>query len=127
MDLISTDKAPAAIGPYSQAVKTGGLLFCSGQIGIDPSTGRLSGNDIKSQTKQVLNNLKAVLLASGLSLADVVKTTIFLVNMDDFSIVNEIYGMEFGDHKPARATVQAAGLPLDALVEIECMAEIKKA
>ncbi|MBL0699866.1 MAG: RidA family protein [Desulfosarcina sp.] len=125
MDFILTNKAPAAIGPYSQAVKTGGLLFCSGQIGIDPSTGRLSGNGIKSQTKQVLNNLKAVLLSSGLSLADVVKTTIFLVNMDDFLTVNEIYGMEFGDHKPARATVQVSGLPLGALVEIECMAEIK--
>lgn len=127
MDFILTDKAPAAIGPYSQAVKTGGLLFCSGQIGIDPSTGQLSGNGIKSQTKQALNNLKAVLLSSELSLADVVKTTIFLVNMDDFSTVNEIYGMEFGDHKPARATVQVAGLPIGALVEIECIAEIRMA
>ena len=123
MKFILTDKAPAPVGSYSQAVQTGAFLFCSGQIGIEPSTGQISGNDIKSQTKQALNNLKAVLQASGLSLADVVKTTLFLANMDDFATVNKIYSMDFGDHKPARTTVQAAGLPLCALVEIECIAE----
>ena len=118
MDKISTDKAPSAIGPYSQAVRAGQFVFCSGQIGIDPATGKLIGVDVESQTTQVMQNLRKVLTAATLDLSHVAKTTIFLVNMEDFSSVNEIYGAEFGDHKPARATVQVAGLPLGALVEI---------
>lgn len=126
MDLISTDKAPSAIGPYSQAVRSGDFVFCSGQIGIDPSTGMLAGVDIESQTKQVLLNLRGVLAAAGLDVGHVVKTTIFLISLADFTTVNAMYGAEFGDHKPARATVQVAGLPLGALVEIECIACVPK-
>ena len=126
MDKISTDKAPSAIGPYSQAVRAGQFVFCSGQIGIDPATGKLIGADIESQTRQVLQNLRSVLTAARLDLNHVAKSTIFLVNLEDFSSVNEIYGAEFGEHKPARATVQVAGLPLGALIEIECVAYIAK-
>ncbi len=125
MHIINTKKAPAAIGPYSQAVKVGDFLFCSGQIGIDPATKMLKGDDIKSQTLQVFKNIKAVLKVSGLDLTKVVKTTVFLSSMDDFPIVNDIYGKEFSDHKPARSTVQAARLPLDALIEIECIASVR--
>jgi len=124
MDIISTKKAPAAIGPYSQSVRSGNLLFCSGQIAIDPSTGKLSGDGIEVQTMQVLKNIRYVLEASGLELASIVKTTIFLSDMDNFPTVNEIYGNEFGDHRPARSTVQVARLPLDVLIEIECIAEL---
>ena len=126
MDKISTDKAPSAIGPYSQAVRAGQFVFCSGQIGMDPATGKLIGADIESQTRQVMQNLRSVLTAARLDLNHVAKTTIFLVNLEDFSSVNEIYGAEFGEHKPARATVQVAGLPLGALIEIECVAYIAK-
>ncbi len=126
MDKISTDKAPSAIGPYSQAVRAGQFVFCSGQIGIDPATGKFIGADIESQTRQVMQNLRRVLTAAGLDLNHVTKTTIFLANLEDFSSVNEIYGAEFGEHKPARATVQVAGLPLGALIEIECVAYIAK-
>ena len=126
MDKISTDKAPSAIGPYSQAVRAGQFVFCSGQIGIDPATGKFIGVDVESQTRQVMQNLRRVLAAATLDLSHVAKTTIFLVNMEDFSSVNEIYGAEFGDHKPARATVQVAGLPLGALIEIECVAYAPK-
>jgi len=126
MDKISTDKAPSAIGPYSQAVRAGQFVFCSGQIGIDPATGKFIGVDVESQTRQVMQNLRRVLAAATLDLSHVAKTTIFLVNMEDFSSVNEIYGAEFGEHKPARATVQVARLPLGALVEIECVAYIAK-
>ena len=122
MDKISTDKAPSAIGPYSQAVRAGQFVFCSGQIGIDPATGKLIGADIESQARQVMQNVRSVLTAAGLDLNHVAKTTIFLVDLKDFSSVNEIYGAEFGEHKPARATVQVAGLPLGALIEIECVA-----
>lgn len=124
MKEISTDKAPSAIGPYSQAVQAGQFVFCSGQVGINPATGKFIGVDIESQTKQVIQNLRMVLAAAGLDLSHVVKTTIFLVDLEDFSSVNKIYGAEFGDHKPARATVQVAGLPLGALIEIECSAYI---
>ncbi len=127
MLIISTDKAPAAIGPYSQAVKTGNLLFCSGQVGIDPATGKLCGSDIKAQTLQVIKNIREVLDTAGLDLSDIVKTTVFLSNMDDFPVVNEIYGKEFGQHRPARSTVQVAGLPLKALIEIECIAAFNTA
>ena len=126
MDKISTDKAPSAIGPYSQAVRAGQFVFCSGQIGIDPATGKLIGADIESQTRQVMQNLRSVLTAASLDFNHVAKSTIFLVNLEDFSSVNEIYGAEFGEHKPARATVQVAGLPLGALIEIECVAYSEK-
>lgn len=126
MDKISTDKAPSAIGPYSQAVRAGQFVFCSGQIGIDPATGKLIGADIESQARQVMQNVRSVLTAAGLDLNHVAKTTIFLVDLKDFSSVNEIYGAEFGEHKPARATVQVAGLPLGALIEIECVAYTPK-
>lgn len=126
MNEIKTDKAPAAIGPYSQAMKAGPFVFCSGQLGIDPATGKLSGADVESQTKQVMKNMRSVLAAAELDLSHVAKTTIFLADMNDFASVNTIYGDAFGDHKPARATVQVARLPLDALVEIECIACISK-
>ena len=121
-EIVVTDKAPGAIGPYSQAIKTGGMIFCSGQIPIDPETGEFVSNDIGEQTEQVLKNLSAVLEAGGSSLGNVVKTTVFLADMSDFAVMNEVYGRYFSDNKPARATVQAARLPRDAKVEIECIA-----
>jgi 2-iminobutanoate/2-iminopropanoate deaminase len=121
-EIISTENAPAAIGPYSQAVKSGGFVFCSGQIPIDPATGEFVSNDIAEQTHQVLKNLAAVLKAAGSSFNDVVKTTVFLADMNDFVAMNEVYGKYFSENKPARATVQAARLPRDARVEIECVA-----
>ena len=121
---VSTDKAPGAIGPYSQAIKAGGLVFCSGQIPIDPVTGEFVSNDVTEQTEQVLKNLSAVLEAAGTSLAGVVKTTVFLADMSDFAAMNEVYGKYFSHNKPARATVQAARLPRDARVEIECIAVV---
>jgi 2-iminobutanoate/2-iminopropanoate deaminase len=121
-EIITTEKAPGAIGPYSQAIKTGGMVYCSGQIPIDPETGEFVSNDIAEQTEQVLKNLSAVLEAAGTGLGSVVKTTVFLADMSDFAAMNEIYGRFFGDNKPARATVQAARLPRDARVEIECIA-----
>ena len=121
-EIVSTDKAPGAIGPYSQAIKTGGMLFCSGQIPIDPETGEFVSNDIGEQTDQVLKNLNAVLEAGGMNLGNVVKTTVFLADMSDFAVMNEVYGRYFDSNKPARATVQAARLPRDAKVEIECIA-----
>lgn len=123
-EIVSTDKAPGAIGPYSQAIKTGGMLYCSGQIPIDPVTGEFVSNEITEQTEQVLKNLSAVLEAGGSSLANVVKTTVFLADMSDFAAMNEVYGKYFNDNKPARATVQAARLPRDAKVEIECIAVV---
>ena len=121
-EIISTDKAPGAIGPYSQAIKTGGMVFCSGQIPIDPATGEFVSNDVVEQTEQVLKNLSAVLDAAGTSLGNVVKTTVFLADMGDFAAMNEVYGRYFSENKPARATVQAARLPKDARVEIDCIA-----
>jgi 2-iminobutanoate/2-iminopropanoate deaminase len=121
-EIVSTDKAPGAIGPYSQAIKIGGMLFCSGQIPIDPGTGEFVSNDIGEQTDQVLKNLSAVLEAGGMDLGNVVKTTVFLADMSDFAVMNEVYGRYFDSNKPARATVQAARLPRDAKVEIECIA-----
>ena len=122
MEYISTDAAPAAVGPYSQAVKSGNLLFCSGQIGLMPGTTMLAGIDTAAQARQTLENMGAVLKAAGLGPDQVVKTTLFLVDMADFARVNDIYAGFFGSHKPARSTVQVAGLPLGARVEIECMA-----
>jgi 2-iminobutanoate/2-iminopropanoate deaminase len=123
-EIISTENAPSAIGPYSQAVKTGNLVFVSGQIPIDPATGEFVSSDVAEQSEQVLKNLKAVLEAAGSSLNNVVKTTVFLADMNDFAVMNEIYAKHFGDNKPARATVQAARLPRDARVEIDCIAVI---
>jgi len=121
MQYVQTDKAPAAIGPYSQAVKVGGLVFTSGQIALTPAGEMLTG-DVAAQTKQVLGNLAAVLAAAGSGLDRVVKTTIFLAEMDDFATVNAVYAEAFGDHKPARSTVAVKTLPKNALVEIEAIA-----
>src|SRR5690606_3346958 len=119
---IETDRAPAAIGPYSQAVSAQGLVFCSGQIALDPATGTLEG-DVREQTIRVLDNLQAVLEAADASFASVVKTTIYLVDLGDFAVVNELYGARFGaGAPPARATVQVAALPRGALVEIDAIA-----
>src|SRR5438128_2042349 len=121
-EIVSTENAPGAIGPYSQAIKAGGLVFCSGQIPIDPATGTFVSENIGEQTEQVLRNLSAVLTASGCGLNEVVKTTVFLADMNDFGEMNEVYARFFSNNKPARATVQAARLPRDARVEIECIA-----
>ncbi|MCZ6103285.1 RidA family protein [Campylobacter ureolyticus] len=122
MKVIKTLEAPAAIGPYSQAIKANGFLFVSGQIPLTPN-GELAGDDIKTQTKQVLKNLKSILKEADLSLKDTVKTTIFLKNMDDFSVVNEIYAQAFKEHKPARSTIEISKLPKDVLIEIELIAK----
>lgn len=121
-EIISTENAPSAIGPYSQAVKTGNMVFVSGQIPIDPKTGEFVSNNVAEQTEQVLKNLAAVLEAAGSNISNVVKTTVFLADMNDFAAMNEVYAKFFSDNKPARATVQAARLPRDARVEIECVA-----
>jgi len=124
MDLIpvATDRAPAAIGPYSQAIQAGGMVYCSGQIALAPGGGALVGDDVATQARQVLANLTAVLEAAGSSLGRVVRTTVYLASMDDFPVVNEIYAEAFGDHRPARATVAARSLPKGALVEIDAIA-----
>jgi len=122
MKNITTDAAPAAIGPYSQALEHGGLVFCSGQIALDPTTAAMVGDDIATQTEQVFKNVRAVLEAANLSLSNVVKTTVFLGSMDDFPEMNRVYAEVFGEHKPARSTVEVAKLPKDARVEIECIA-----
>ncbi|GGG87448.1 RidA family protein [Paenibacillus radicis (ex Gao et al. 2016)] len=119
--VISTDKAPAAIGPYSQAIKLGGLLFTSGQIPLDAS-GQLVAGGIEEQTHQVFQNLKEVLAEAGATFQDVVKATVFLKDMNQFATINGIYASYFGDHKPARSAVEVARLPKDVLVEIEVIA-----
>ncbi len=121
-EIITTENAPGAIGPYSQAVKTENMVFCSGQIPIDPNTGEFVSDNVAEQTHQVLKNLSAVLEAAGTDLNNVVKTTVFLADMNDFTAMNEVYAEYFSENKPARATVQAARLPKDARVEIECIA-----
>lgn len=121
MEFVSTENAPAAIGPYSQAVKIGNMVYTSGQIALD-TNGNMVEGDIHDQTTQVLKNLESVLDAAGSSLEQVLKTTIYLVNMDDFIAVNTTYAKFFGDHKPARATVAVKTLPKNALVEIEAIA-----
>ena len=121
-EIVATERAPRAIGPYSQAVRSGNLLFASGQIPIDPATGEFVAGGITEQTDQVLRNVSAILEAAGAGLQQVVKTTVFLADMDDFTAMNEVYGRFFGDDPPARATVQAARLPRDARVEIEAIA-----
>jgi 2-iminobutanoate/2-iminopropanoate deaminase len=123
---IQTENAPAAIGPYSQAIKAGGLVFVSGQIPIDPATGEFVAGGISEQTQQVLKNLAAVLEAAGSSLDQVLKTTVFLADMKEFSGMNEVYATFFTGPPPARATVAAAGLPRDARVEIEAVALISE-
>jgi len=121
-EVIATMNAPQAIGPYSQAIKAGGMVFCSGQIALDPASGAIVGSDVAQQTERVLQNLAAVLAAAGSGLDRVVKTTVFLKNMSDFAAVNEVYGRYFKTAPPARSTVEAARLPKDALVEIEVIA-----
>jgi len=121
--IISTSEAPAAIGPYSQAVRSGRFLFCSGQIPLDPKSGQIITGDIAAQTRRVLDNIAAVLRAEGLTFDNVVKTTIFLTDLGDFQTVNEIYGSYFKQDSPARSTVQVSALPKGAKVEIEVIAD----
>lgn len=123
---ISTPGAPAAIGPYSQAIRSGKFLYTSGQIPLDPTSGEIVGTDIRSQTHRVLQNVQAVLQGGGASLKSVVKTTVFLVHMSDFQAMNEVYASYFGDVAPARSTVAVAELPRQALVEIECVALVEE-
>jgi 2-iminobutanoate/2-iminopropanoate deaminase len=122
---IQTNRAPQAIGPYSQAVKANGFVFVSGQIPIDPKTGQFIAGGIAEQTEQVLKNLAALLEAAGSGLDCVMKTTVFMADIEDFAVMNEIYGRFFTDEPPARATVQAARLPRDAKVEIEAIALVR--
>jgi 2-iminobutanoate/2-iminopropanoate deaminase len=121
MESVESKSAPQPIGPYSQAVKAKGMIFTAGQIGINPESNRIA-EGVAEQTKQVLENLKAVLAAGGSSLDRVVKTTIYIKNMDDFAVINDVYGQYFERNKPARSTVEAARLPKDVLVEIDCIA-----
>ena len=123
-EIISTDAAPRAIGPYSQALRAGGFLFLSGQIALDPRTEQLVGGDIKQQTRRVLENVKALLQAAGSSLNRVVKCTVFLADMNDFGAMNEEYGSFFQEEPPARTTVAASRLPRGALVEIDVIAVV---
>jgi len=120
---ITTDRAPRAIGPYSQAVDCGDFVFLSGQIAIDPATGKLEGGDAAAQTRRVMENLGAVLAAAGLDFKNVVKTTVYLASLDDFQAVGAVYGEYFPEDPPARATVEVSRLPLGALVEIEAVAK----
>ena len=124
-EIISTAAAPAAIGPYSQAVLSGGLLFCSGQIPLDPATGKMVEGGIEEQTERVLRNLDAVLESGGGSLRSVVKTTVYLADLSDFPAMNGVYGRFFTENPPARATVQVAKIPAGALVEIDAVALIE--
>jgi 2-iminobutanoate/2-iminopropanoate deaminase len=121
-EIVTTDRGPRPIGPYSQAVKTNGFLYLSGQVAFDPKTNEMSTGDIRQQTERVLENIKGILEAAGSNLHHVVKTTIFLKDMDDFPAMNEVYACYFTSAPPARSTVQAARLPKDALVEIEVIA-----
>jgi len=123
---INTDKAPAAIGPYSQGMKVHGFLFTAGQIALDPATGQIVDGGITPQTQRVLANLSAVLKAAGAEWSDVVKTTVFLADLADFPVVNDLYGKHLGDARPARSTVQVAALPRGALVEIDAIARVKE-
>lgn len=126
-EIIHTDNAPKAIGPYSQAILAEGkFLFVSGQVGFDPSTGAMAGDDVQTQARQVLNNLRAIVEAGGGSLADVVKTTVYLASIDDYKAVNAIYAEFFGENPPARAAFGGLQLPAGALVEIECIVSIPK-
>ncbi len=123
---ITTDKAPAAIGPYSQAVKAGNLFYISGQIPLDPASGELVEGDIKEQTRRVLENITEIVLAAGGNLQCVVKTTVFIKNMDDFALMNEVYAEFFQNNPPARACVEVSRLPMNVDVEIEAVAHIEE-
>jgi 2-iminobutanoate/2-iminopropanoate deaminase len=123
-EVVATDNAPKAIGPYSQAIRAGGFVFCSGQIALDPATNQLIQGEVAAQTERVLRNLTAVLTQAGSSLEQAVKTTVFLKNMGDFAAMNEVYGRFFSKQPPARSTVEAARLPKDVLVEIDVIAAV---
>jgi len=125
--IISTNEAPAAIGPYSQAVRSGSFLFCSGQIPLDPKSGQIVAGDITAQTRRVMDNIAGLLRSQGLTFDHIVKTTIFLTDLGDFQTVNEIYGSYFKQDPPARSTVQVAALPKSANVEIEVIAAVEQA
>jgi 2-iminobutanoate/2-iminopropanoate deaminase len=127
MNFISADNAPAAIGPYSQAVDTGEFVFLSGQLPLDPSTMRLAGETIAEQAERVFDNITAVLQAAELTLSHIVKTTVFLADINDFAAMNAVYEKRFGAHKPARSAIQAAALPRGSLIEIECIAARERA
>ena len=120
--IVATDRAPAAIGPYSQAIRSGPMLFCAGQIPLDPKSGQIVTDDVAAQTKQVLENISGILQAAGLNFSHVVKTTVFLISMDHFQTVNEIYGTYFRENPPARSTVAVSALPRGAKIEIEVIA-----
>src|SRR5256714_10954366 len=120
--IISTSEAPAAVGPYSQAIRIGNCVFCSGQIPLDPKTGEIVPGDVNAQTKRVMENIAAVLRAEGLNFGNIIKTTIFLTNLVDFQTVNELYGSYFKSDPPARSTIQVAALPKGAAIEIEIIA-----
>ena len=120
--VISTDEAPQAIGPYSQAIAAGGLLYCSGQVALDPASGELTDDSVKDQTRRALENLRAVVTEGGSDMDSVVKVTAYLTDMGDFQEFNEVYGEFFGDSRPARATVEVSGLPKGARVEVDCIA-----
>lgn len=122
-DVVVTDKAPGAIGPYSQAMKCAGMVYTAGQIALDPATGKIVEGDVSAQTERVMQNLQAVLEAAGSSFDQVVKTTCFLQDLNDFAPFNEVYGRYFSSNRPARSTVQVAKLPAGSLVEVECIAE----
>ncbi|HHN74055.1 MAG TPA: RidA family protein [Acidobacteria bacterium] len=122
--IVATDRAPAAIGPYSQAVVSGDLVFCSGQIALDPVSGAVIGDDVAAQTRQVLKNLRAVLEAAGSSLAQVVKCNVYMTDLGCFGEMNAVYGEFFASHRPARAAVEVSRLPKDVLVEIEAVARL---
>jgi 2-iminobutanoate/2-iminopropanoate deaminase len=124
-DIVLTDRGPKPIGPYSQAVKSNGFVFVSGQIALDPKTGEFVGVDVRAQTERAMENLKGILEAAGTSLGHVVKTTVYLKDMNDFAAMNEVYGKYFTASPPARSTVQAARLPKDALVEIDVIAFLR--
>ena len=125
MKFVATDGAPKAIGPYSQAVVEGGFLYASGQIPLDPATGDLVSGGVEAAAERILNNLEAVLRAEGLSLADVVKTTVFLTRSEDFAAMNAVYARRFGEHRPARSTVTVASLPKGAPLEIDLIAHAR--
>ena len=123
-DIVLTDRGPKPIGPYSQAVKANGFIYMSGQVALDPKTGEITGSDIKEQTERVMNNVKGILEAAGSNLHHVVKTTVFLKDMNDFAAMNEVYARYFTAAPPARSTVQVSRLPKDALLEIEVIAAL---
>lgn len=124
IQIVQSDKAPAAVGPYSQAVMYQGILYASGQIGLDPATGQMVAADVAAQAEQITRNLSAVLNEAGATTSDILKTTIFLTDMNDFATVNGVYARWLGEHRPARATVAVASLPLGALVEMDLVARV---